>query len=54
MDAGYIVIAVFLGFVGLFLWARRGHWNGKRDEYRHNPMPGHRQGGASGGTDPYN
>lgn len=51
MDAGYIVVAVFLGFVCLFLWSRRARWNGKRDHYNHNPMPGHRQDGSSGGTD---
>ncbi|WP_170387117.1 hypothetical protein [Ruegeria atlantica] len=52
MDAGYIVIAVFLGIVGMSIWARRGHWNGKRDHYKHNPLPGHRQEGSSSGADP--
>ena len=43
MDAGYIVIAVFLALICLSIWAWRGCWNGKLAPYRHNPLPGHRQ-----------
>ncbi|CUK15803.1 hypothetical protein RUE5091_03915 [Ruegeria denitrificans] len=52
MDAGYIVVAVFLALIGISIWTQRGRWNGKRNRYTHNPMPGHRQEGSSGGADP--
>jgi hypothetical protein len=48
MDLGYVVIAIFLGIVAMVIWAARGRWNGKRDRYRHNPLPGHRQAGSDG------
>jgi hypothetical protein len=42
MDHGYVVMAVVFGLIALIIWSSRARWNGKREDFRHNPLPGHR------------
>ena len=54
MDLGYVVIGVVVGLIVWVARSMRTRWNGKRDPFRHNPLPGHRQEGSGdhgGSTD---